>query len=142
MASPKPIVIAHWVLRVVASGILAMGAVPKFTGGAAALAEKLPGGNGMVLAIGLAEVAALRLTLVPPPTALGSGPAAGIPVGAAQAGGGRSAGCGEIRPDRTGPTDFGARREPAVPRYRAAPVLGLGGRRRHRGRRRRVPAGG
>lgn len=78
----RPVVIAHWATRVVAAGILAMGAVPKFTGGAAALAEKLPGGNASVLAIGVAEVVAVILMFMPRTTLAGSALAAFIMLGA------------------------------------------------------------
>lgn len=77
-----PIVIGHWVARVIAAGILVMGAMPKFTGGAAALVEKLPGGNAAVMAIGVAEVIAVVLMFVPKTTLLGSGLAAAIMLGA------------------------------------------------------------
>ena len=68
-------------------------------------------------------------------------PAARVALGAAQAGGRRAAGGSQIRADRTRATGFGAGREPAVPRDRAAAVLGLGAGRRHRSRRRHFPAG-
>jgi len=78
----KNIVIAHWVTRLIAAGILAMGAIPKFTGGAGELAEKLPGGNSATLAIGIAEVTAIILMLVPKTTLLGSSLASVIMLGA------------------------------------------------------------
>jgi len=82
MANAKPIVIGHWVARVIAGGILVMGAMPKFTGGAAALAEKLPGGNAAAIAIGVAEVVAIILMFVPKTTLVGSALAALIMLGA------------------------------------------------------------
>lgn len=59
-----------------------MGAMPKFTGGAAALAEKLPGGNAATIAIGAAEIIAVVLMFVPRTTLIGSGFAAVIMLGA------------------------------------------------------------
>lgn len=59
-----------------------MGAIPKFTGGAAALAEKLPGGNAAVIAIGVAELAAIGLMFIPRLTLVGSALAAMIMLGA------------------------------------------------------------
>lgn len=82
MENAKPIVIGHWAARVIAAGILAMGALPKFTGGAAPLAERLPGGNATALAIGVAEVIAVVLMFVPKTTLVGSGLAAVIMLGA------------------------------------------------------------
>lgn len=82
MANAKPIVIGHWVARVIAAGILVMGAMPKFTGGATALAEKLPGGNAAAMAIGVAEIIAVVLMFVPKTTLIGSGLAAVIMLGA------------------------------------------------------------
>ncbi|MFU8828435.1 MAG: hypothetical protein ACNA8P_03270 [Phycisphaerales bacterium] len=82
MASAKPIVIGHWVARIIAAGILVMGAMPKFTGGAVALAEKLPGGNAAAMAIGVAEIVAVVLMFVPKTTLIGSGLAAVIMLGA------------------------------------------------------------
>ena len=82
MSAPTPLVIAHWATRLVASGILAMGALPKFTGGAAALAERLPGGNAATIGIGLAEIAAIALMLVPKTAMVGSALASLIMLGA------------------------------------------------------------
>lgn len=82
MSKPTPILIAHWATRIVTAGILAMGAIPKFTGGAAALAEKLPGGSASAIAIGVAEVAAIALMFIPRLTLVGSGLAALIMLGA------------------------------------------------------------
>lgn len=82
MAGAKPMVIGHWVARVIAAGILVMGAMPKFTGGAAALAEKLPGGSAAAMAIGVAEIVAVVLMFVPKTTLVGSGLAAVIMLGA------------------------------------------------------------
>lgn len=82
MTKKKPIVIGHWVARVIAAGILVMGALPKFTGGAEALAEKLPGGNAATMAIGIAEILAVVLMFVPKTTLIGSGLATVIMLGA------------------------------------------------------------
>lgn len=82
MASPKPIVIGHWAARVIAAAILVMGALPKFTGGAAELAEKLPGGIVTAVAIGIAEIIAVVLMFVPRTTLVGSALAAVIMLGA------------------------------------------------------------
>jgi len=82
MSNAKPIVIGHWVARVIAAGILVMGAMPKFSGGAAALAEKLPGGNAAAMAIGASEIIAVVLKFVPKTTLIGSGLAAVIMLGA------------------------------------------------------------
>ena len=82
MTDSKPIVVAHWITRLIAVGILAMGAVPKFTGGAGMLAEKLPGGTAATLAIGVVEVVAVVLMLVPKTALVGSGLAAVVMLGA------------------------------------------------------------
>lgn len=72
MADAKPIIIAHWVARIIAGGILAMGAIPKFTGAAEPLIEKLPGGIAAAIAIGVIEVIAIVLMFVPKTSLLGS----------------------------------------------------------------------
>ena len=82
MASASPLVIVHWITRLIVAGIFAMGAIPKFTGGAAALAEKLPGGNAAAIAIGVAEVLAIVMILLPKTTLLGSLFATAIMLGA------------------------------------------------------------
>jgi len=82
MASDKPLMIGHWAARIVTAGILLMGAVPKFTGGAAELVEKLPGGMAAAIAIGVAELVAVGLMFVPKLTLFGSGLAALIMLGA------------------------------------------------------------
>lgn len=82
MKSARTIMIAHWVARLVVVGIFAMGVIPKFTGNAGALAEKLPGGNGAVLLIGLAELVAIVLILLPKTTLLGAALASAIMLGA------------------------------------------------------------
>lgn len=82
MSNEKPIMIAHWVTRIIAAGILAMGAIPKFTGGAAELAEKLPGGNAAAIGIGAAEIIAIVVMLVPKTSMYGSALAAVIMLGA------------------------------------------------------------
>jgi len=64
--------VVRWCVRSVAAAILAMGALPKFTGGAEALAAALPGGGATVLAIGTAEVVAIVLLLVPRLALLGA----------------------------------------------------------------------
>lgn len=82
MNSTKPLMIGHWVARLIVIGIFAMGAIPKFTGNAGALADVLPGGNAAVLAIGAAEVAAIVLLLIPKTTLFGSVLAVSIMLGA------------------------------------------------------------
>lgn len=77
-----PYTIIHWALRIIAAGILTMGAVPKFTGGAAALADKLPGGMTAVYLIGIAEVIAVVLLLVPKVSLFGAGLATVLMLGA------------------------------------------------------------
>ena len=59
-----------------------MGALPKFTGGAAELAEKLPGGNAMAMGIGAAEVFAIVLIFTPRTSIAGSAFAAVLMLGA------------------------------------------------------------
>ena len=68
----KALTIAHWTTRLVASGILAMGAIPKFTGGAGELIDKLPGGAASATLIGVAEVVAIVLMLAPRTAMLGT----------------------------------------------------------------------
>jgi uncharacterized membrane protein YphA (DoxX/SURF4 family) len=78
----KPLVFVHWGTRIVAGGILLMGAIPKFTGAAAELAEKLPGGTITTTAIGIAELIAVVLMFVPKTSLIGSALAAMIMLGA------------------------------------------------------------
>ena len=68
----KTLAIAHWATRIIASAILAMGAIPKFTGGAGELIEKLPGGAASATVIGVAELAAIVLMLLPRTAMLGT----------------------------------------------------------------------
>jgi len=82
MTSQKSWLIVHWISCVIVAGILLMGAAPKFTGGAGALAEKLPGGMPAVLGIGVAELAAVVLMFIPKTTLVGSGLAAVLMLGA------------------------------------------------------------
>ena len=82
MTSQKSWLIVHWISRVIVAGILLMGAIPKFTGGAEALVEKLPGGMTAVLGIGVAELAAVVLMFIPKTTLVGSGLAALLMLGA------------------------------------------------------------
>lgn len=77
-----PCTIIRWAMRIIAAGILTMGAVPKFTGGAAALADKLPGGMTAVILIGIAEVIAVVLLLVPKASLFGAGLASVLMLGA------------------------------------------------------------
>lgn len=81
-AQSKPLFIAHLVTRIVVAGIFLMGAIPKFTGGAAELAEKLPGGSFTTTAIGIAEILAIVLMFIPKTTLIGSSLAAVIMLGA------------------------------------------------------------
>lgn len=74
--------VAVWISRLVVVGILAMGAIPKFTGGAGALAEKLPGGMGAVTAIGVMEILAIVLMLVPKTSLYGAALATVLMLGA------------------------------------------------------------
>ena len=82
MTNSRNFDIAHWAARLVTVGILAMGSLPKFTGGSAALADKLPGGATSVLIIGAVEVIAIVLILVPRTTMIGSAVAAVVMLGA------------------------------------------------------------
>lgn len=82
MSGATPLVVIHWITRLIVVGIFIMGAIPKFTGGAEALAEKLPGGNAATIAIGIAEVTAIVLILIPKTTLIGSIFAALIMLGA------------------------------------------------------------
>ncbi len=82
MESHKTLTVVHWAARLIAAGILVMGVIPKVTGNAGALAAKLPGGASTVLAIGLAESAAIVLILVPKTTLFGAGLASVIMLGA------------------------------------------------------------
>lgn len=77
-----PCTIIHWTLRIIAAAILTMGAVPKFTGGAAALADKLPGGMTAVTLIGVAEVIAVVLLLFPKSSLYGAVLASALMLGA------------------------------------------------------------
>lgn len=61
----KGLTIATWVAQVVVAGVFAMGALPKFTGNAGALADKLPMGATSVYAIGAIEALAIVLILIP-----------------------------------------------------------------------------
>ena len=81
-AKPSALAVVHWVLRIIVAAIFVMGAVPKFTGGAGALAEVLPGGSMAVMAIGIAEVVSVVLILVPKTALVGSVAASLIMIGA------------------------------------------------------------
>lgn len=81
-SNAKALLIGHWAARLVTAGILAMGIVPKFTGGASELAEKLPGGLAATLAIGVVELVAVVLMFVPKTTIIGSALALVIMTGA------------------------------------------------------------
>ncbi len=82
MSGATPLVVIHWITRLIVVGIFIMGAIPKFTGGAGELVEVLPGGMAAAIAIGLAEVAAIVLILIPKTTLIGSIFAAVIMLGA------------------------------------------------------------
>lgn len=82
MINARTLTIVHWAARLIAAGILVMGVIPKFTGNAGALAAKLPSGASTVLAIGLAESAAIVLILLPKTTLIGAGLASVIMLGA------------------------------------------------------------
>lgn len=73
MANSKTLVVGHWVARLITTGIFLMGAIPKLTGNAAELAEKLPGGNTAAIGIGVAEIIAIVLMFAPRTTMVGSG---------------------------------------------------------------------
>jgi len=74
--------IASWITRLVVVAIFAMGAIPKFTGGAAELADLLPGGPIAIYAIGAIEALAIVLILVPRTSLIGSALAALVMLGA------------------------------------------------------------
>ncbi len=63
----KGLLIGSWVARLVAAGIFAMGAIPKFTGNAGMLVDALAdyGGKTAVLGIGVGEAIAIVLLLIP-----------------------------------------------------------------------------
>lgn len=64
----KGVIIGAWIAQLVAAGILAMGALPKFFAyeqGPVNLAEALGVGRGVVTLIGVIEVVALALLLIP-----------------------------------------------------------------------------
>jgi hypothetical protein len=68
--------VALWVARLAVAGILGMGAFTKFfmytPEGSMALAEAMGVGRGVILSIGLVELAAVTLILVPRTHALGA----------------------------------------------------------------------
>jgi uncharacterized membrane protein YphA (DoxX/SURF4 family) len=74
--------IASWITRLIVAAIFVMGVIPKFTGGAAELAERLPGGSMVVYAIGAIEALAVVLLLVPGTALAGSALAAVVMLGA------------------------------------------------------------
>lgn len=78
----KGLTIATWAGQVIVAGIFAMGAVPKFTGQAGALAAKLPMGDTAVYLIGAVEVAAIALILIPKTAVYGAALAAIVMLGA------------------------------------------------------------
>lgn len=82
LLNQKQRTIVVWVLQLLVAGIFAIGSLPKFTGGATALAEKLPMGNLTVIAIGLAEVAAIVLIVIPRTALIGGGLATLVMLGA------------------------------------------------------------
>lgn len=81
--SGTSLTIARWAARLVAAAILSMGAVPKFTGQAGALADALPGGMPVVLAIGAVELITVVLLLIPRTAVIGAGLATMVMLGAA-----------------------------------------------------------
>lgn len=82
MPTTRTLTIASWSARAVVAGILTMGVIPKFTGGAGMLAEVLPGGMAAVLAIGIAEAVAIALLLTPRLALLGASLASLLMLGA------------------------------------------------------------
>lgn len=68
----KALMIGHWAARLVVAGIFVMGIIPKFTGNAAELVERLPGGQATAIAIGVFELVAVVLLFVPKTTIIGS----------------------------------------------------------------------
>jgi hypothetical protein len=74
--------IVGWGLRLIVAAILAVGAIPKFTGGSAALADKIPGGSLAVTGIGVAEVLAVLMILMPRTSRAGAALAALLMLGA------------------------------------------------------------
>jgi len=77
-----PITVTRWATRLVAAAILTIGLVPKFTGQAGALADVLPGGAPMVIGIGVIELIAVVLVLIPRTAVIGGGLATLIMAGA------------------------------------------------------------
>ena len=63
--SSRGVLIASWIARLVVAGVFVMGVIPKFTGQAGALADKLPMGWNSVYAIGAVETIAVILILIP-----------------------------------------------------------------------------
>lgn len=74
--------IASWITRLIVVAIFSMGAIPKFIGGAVELAERLPGGNMTVYAIGSVELLAIMLLLIPKTALVGSALATVVMLGA------------------------------------------------------------
>ncbi len=81
-SNAKAMTIVTWIAQIVVVAIFAMGAIPKFTGGADALAAKVPGGQSAVYAIGALEFIAIILLLIPKTAVYGASLAALIMIGA------------------------------------------------------------
>lgn len=79
---PDRITIGFWTARILTGAILAFGALPKLTGQAGPLAEALGTPYAVVVAIGLAEVAAVTLLFVPGLALAGAALAAAVMFGA------------------------------------------------------------
>lgn len=79
----RPLVIARWAAKLIVVAVFtAVGWLPKLTGQAGALAERLPGGSAAVTAIALMELATIVLILIPRTAVIGAGLAVGMMLGA------------------------------------------------------------
>ena len=71
-AEPKALTITRWVAKLITIGTFTVtGFIPKFTGMAEPLAEKLPGGWPVVIAIGVMELVTILIILFPRTTFFG-----------------------------------------------------------------------
>lgn len=80
--SGRGLMIGTWVARIVVVAIFLMGALPKFTGGATALDEVLPGPYAVLYLIAASELLAAVLILVPRTARIGAALAAAVMLGA------------------------------------------------------------
>ncbi len=70
---PRPAAVLRWIAKLTVVALFTVvGFLPKFTGNAAALAERVPGGEAATILIGVIELVTIVLILIPRTALLGS----------------------------------------------------------------------